>query len=54
MAIPTKEAVRAFYNQQVASYNKYYATYTAKSMASIATQTEFGISLSQLSDYLKG
>ena len=54
MAIPTKESVKAFYEAQFNNYKRHYADYTAKSMASIATQTEFGITLSQLSDYLRG
>ena len=54
MATPTKESVKAFYASELNNYKRYYNDYTAKSMASIATQTEFGITLSQLSDYLKG
>lgn len=54
MAIPTKESVRTFYYNEIKNYSKTYAPYTAKSMASIATQAEYGITLSQLSDYLRG
>lgn len=54
MAIPTKQAVKEFYLAQFYDYKQYHSDYTAKSMASIATQAEFGITLSQLSNYLKG